>query len=262
MLPRDLSCEKAQHEEKSANFGTKVPVKRRKTGSFSAKVAHLRTPLGFLPSELPFHGLIRPRFLRPVRTSARSLRTSTGRCGRCLGHATRCYAKCSRRSHGEGRSLGIARPHARRHPVHRRQPRKNAVHDREAVWKMPLDKRAHAQVDSNCGNGRTDAPRLFEKCRRTGGKRLSNITFIRKTAFRPPGPLSARGKKLHKTIISAPHTAIIHTENQNIQHKTPPRHIKFNEGGDEASTLSEKIVRFFLFPPHHSDKSPIFAPSK
>lgn len=73
MLPRDLSRGKAQHEEKSANFGTKVPVKRRKTGSFSAKVAHLRTPLGFPPSELPFHGLLRPRFLRPVRTSARSL---------------------------------------------------------------------------------------------------------------------------------------------------------------------------------------------
>ena len=140
MLPNDLSCEKAQHEEKSANFGTKVPVKRRKTGSFSAKVAHLRTPLGFPPSELPFHGLIRPRFLRPVRTSARSLRTSTCRCGRCLGQATRCHAKCSRRSHGEGRSLGIARPHARRHPVHRRQLGKNAAHDREADQKMPLDK--------------------------------------------------------------------------------------------------------------------------
>lgn len=65
MLPRDLSCEKAQHEEKSANFGTKVPVKRRKTGSFSAKVAHLRTPLGFPPSELPFHGLIRSAFSAP-----------------------------------------------------------------------------------------------------------------------------------------------------------------------------------------------------
>lgn len=65
MLPRDLSREKAQHEEKSANFGTKVPVKRRKTGSFSAKVAHLRTPLGFPPSELPFHGLIRSAFSAP-----------------------------------------------------------------------------------------------------------------------------------------------------------------------------------------------------
>ena len=65
MLPRDLSREKAQHEEKSANFGTKVPVKRRKTGSFSAKVAHLRTPLGFPPSELPFHDPATPRFLRP-----------------------------------------------------------------------------------------------------------------------------------------------------------------------------------------------------
>ena len=73
MFPRDLSCEKAQHEEKSANFGTKVPVKRRKTGSFSAKAAHLRTPLGFPPSGLPFHGPAAPRFLRPVRTSARSL---------------------------------------------------------------------------------------------------------------------------------------------------------------------------------------------
>jgi len=65
VLPRDLSRGKAQHEEKSANFGTKVPVKRRKTGSFSAKVAHLRTPLGFPPSELPFHGLIRSAFSAP-----------------------------------------------------------------------------------------------------------------------------------------------------------------------------------------------------
>ena len=142
MLPRDLSCEKAQHEEKSANFGTKVPVKRRKTGSFSAKVAHLCTPLGFPPSELPFHGLIRPRFLRPVRTSARSLRTTTCRCGRCLGHVARCHAKCSRRSRSKGRSFGIARPKAQRHSVHRRQPRKNAVHDREAVRKIPYRKNA------------------------------------------------------------------------------------------------------------------------
>lgn len=37
MLPRDLSCEKAQHEEKSANFGTKVPVKRKKRGAFQQK---------------------------------------------------------------------------------------------------------------------------------------------------------------------------------------------------------------------------------
>ena len=65
MLPRDLSCEKAQHEEKSANFGTKVPVKRRKTGSFSAKTAHLCTLLGFPPSELPFHGLTRSAFSAP-----------------------------------------------------------------------------------------------------------------------------------------------------------------------------------------------------
>ena len=128
--------------------------------------------------------------------------------------------------------------------------------------KCHIERRAHAQIDSNCGNGRADAPRLFEKCRRTDGKGLSNITFIRKTAFRPPGPLSARGKKLHKTIISAPHAAIIYTENQNIQHKAPPRYIKFNEGEDVASTLSEKIVRFFLLPHYHSDKSPIFAPSK
>jgi len=133
-------AKKRNTKKKSANFVAKVPVKRRKTGSFSAKAAHLRTPLGFPPSGLPFHGLIRPRFLRPVRTSARSLRTSTCRCGRCLGHATRCYAKCSRRSHGEGRSLGIARPHARRHPVHRHQLGKNAAHDREADQKMPLDK--------------------------------------------------------------------------------------------------------------------------
>lgn len=140
MLPRDLSCKKAQHEEKSANFDTKVPVKRRKTGSFSAKVAHLRTPLGFPPSELPFHGLIRPRFLRPVRTSARSLAPPPAGAGGVFLHASRCHAKCSRRSHGEGRSLGIARPHARRHPVHRRQLGKNAAHDREADQKMPLDK--------------------------------------------------------------------------------------------------------------------------
>ena len=65
VLARDLSREKAQHEEKSANFGTKIPVKRRKTGSFSAKAAHLCTPLGFPPSELPFHGLTRSAFSAP-----------------------------------------------------------------------------------------------------------------------------------------------------------------------------------------------------
>ena len=65
MLARDLSREKAQHKEKSANFGTKIPVKRRKTGSFSAKAAHLCTPLGFPPSELPFHGLTRSAFSAP-----------------------------------------------------------------------------------------------------------------------------------------------------------------------------------------------------
>jgi len=78
----------------------------------------------------------------------------------------------------------------------------------------------------------------------------------------PPLPQSARGKKLHRTTTYALHMGIIHTENQNIQRKTPPRYIKFNEGEDVASTLSEKIVRFFLFQPYHSDKSPIFAPSK
>lgn len=78
----------------------------------------------------------------------------------------------------------------------------------------------------------------------------------------PPKPQSARGKKLHKTTTYALHIGIIHTENQNIRRKTPPRYIKFNEGEDVASTLSEKIVRFFLFQPYHSDKSPIFAPSK
>ena len=103
--------------------------------------------------------------------------------------------------------------------------------------KCHIERRAHAQIDSNCGNGRADAPRLFEKCRRTGEKQLSNITLQRKIAFRPPGPLSGRGKKLHRTTSSTPHTAIIHTENQNIQRKTPPRYIKFNEGEDEASTL-------------------------
>lgn len=144
-FPAIYRAKKRNTKKKSANFVAKVPVKRRKTGSFSAKAAHLRTPLGFPPSALPFHGLIRPRFLRPVRTSARSLRTSTCRCGRCLGQATRCYAKCSRRSHGEGRSLGIARPHARRHSVHRRQPRKNAVHDREAVRKMTYRKNARTR---------------------------------------------------------------------------------------------------------------------
>ena len=65
VLARDLSREKAQHEEKSANFGTKIPVKRRKTGSFSAKVVHLCTPLGFPPSKLPFHGLTRSAFSAP-----------------------------------------------------------------------------------------------------------------------------------------------------------------------------------------------------
>ena len=77
--PAIYRAKKRNTKKKSANFGTKVPAKRRKTGSFSAKVAHLCTPLGFPPSELPFHGLI-----RSVRTSARSLRTSTCRCGRCF----------------------------------------------------------------------------------------------------------------------------------------------------------------------------------
>lgn len=71
--PAIYRAKKRNTKKKSANFVAKVPVKRRKTGSFSAKAAHLRTPLGFPPSELPFHGLLRPRFLRPVRTSARSL---------------------------------------------------------------------------------------------------------------------------------------------------------------------------------------------
>ena len=130
-------AKKRNTKKKSANFVAKVPVKRRKTGSFSAKAARLRTPLGFPPSALPFHGPAAPRFLRPVRTSARSLRTTTCRCGRCLGHVARCHAKCSCRSRSKGRSLGIARPHARRHPVHRRQLGKNAAHDREADKKMP-----------------------------------------------------------------------------------------------------------------------------
>ena len=58
-------AKKRNTKKKSANFVAKVPVKRRKTGSFSAKAAHLRTPLGFPPSELPFHGPATPRFLRP-----------------------------------------------------------------------------------------------------------------------------------------------------------------------------------------------------
>lgn len=135
-FPAIYRAKKRNTKKKSANFVAKVPVKRRKTGSFSAKVAHLRTPLGFLPSELPFHGLIRPRFLRPVRTSARSLAPPPAGAGGVFPHASRCHAKCSRRSHEEGRSLGIARPHTRRHPVHRRQLGKNAAHDREADKKM------------------------------------------------------------------------------------------------------------------------------
>lgn len=128
-------------KKKSANFVAKVPVKRRKTGSFSAEAARLRTPLGFPPSALPFHSLIRPRFLRPVRTSARSLAPPPAGAGSVFPHASRCHAKCSCRSRAEGRSLEIARPKARRHPVHRRQPRKNAAHDREADKKMPYDKK-------------------------------------------------------------------------------------------------------------------------
>ena len=58
-------AKKHNTKKKSANFVAKVPVKRRKTGGFSAKVAHLRTPLGFPPSELPFHGLIRSAFSAP-----------------------------------------------------------------------------------------------------------------------------------------------------------------------------------------------------
>lgn len=68
--------------KKSANFVAKVPVKRRKTGSFSAKAAYLRTPLGFPPSGFPFHGLIRPRFLRPRSHACAISRPSTCRCGR------------------------------------------------------------------------------------------------------------------------------------------------------------------------------------
>ena len=136
-FPAIYRAKKRNTKKKSANFVAKVPVKRRKTGSFSAKAAHLRTPLGFPPSALPFHGPPLPAFSGPVRTSARSLRTTTCRCGRCLGHVARCHAKCSRHSHGEGRSLGITRPHTRRHPVHRRQLGKNAAHDREADQKMP-----------------------------------------------------------------------------------------------------------------------------
>ena len=127
----------ATRRKKVLTLAQKVPVKRRKTGSFSAKVAHLRTPLGFPPSELPFHGLIRPRFLRPVRTSARSLAPPPDGAGGVFLHASRCHAKCSCRSRAEGRSLGIARPHVRKHPVRRRQPRKNAAHDREADQEMP-----------------------------------------------------------------------------------------------------------------------------
>ena len=124
-------------KKKSANFGTKVPVKRRKTGSFSAKVAHLCTPLGFPPSELPFHGLIRSAFSAPFARLPDLSAPPPAGAGGVFPHASRCHAKCSRRSHGEGRSLGIARPHARRHPVHRRQHGKNAAHDREADKKMP-----------------------------------------------------------------------------------------------------------------------------
>lgn len=58
-------AKKRNTKKKSANFVAKVPVKRRKTGNFSAKAAHLRTPLGFPPSELPFHGPATPRLLRP-----------------------------------------------------------------------------------------------------------------------------------------------------------------------------------------------------
>ena len=137
VLPRDLSCEKAQHEEKSANFGTKVPVKRRKTGSFSAKTAHLCTLLGFPPSELPFHGLTRSAFSAPFARLPDLSAPPPDGAGGVFPHASRCHAKCSCRSRSKGRSLGIARPHARRHPVHRRQLGKNAAHDREADQEMP-----------------------------------------------------------------------------------------------------------------------------
>ena len=64
-FPTIYRAKKRNTKKKSANFVAKVPVKRRKTGSFSAKAAYLRTPLGFPPSELPFHGPAAPRFLRP-----------------------------------------------------------------------------------------------------------------------------------------------------------------------------------------------------
>ena len=140
-FPAIYRAKKRNTKKKSANFVAKVPVKRRKTGSFSAKAAYLRTPLGFPPSELPFHGPATPRLLRPhshvcAISPHHRLPVRAG----VFPHTSRCHAKCSRRSRAEGRSFGIARPHARRHSVHRRQPRKNAAHGRETIRKMPYRK--------------------------------------------------------------------------------------------------------------------------
>lgn len=236
-FPAIYRAKKRNTKKKSANFVAKVPVKRRKTGSFSAKAAHLRTPLGFPPSALPFHGPAAPRFLRPVRTSARSLAPPPAGAGGVwvTSHAATRNAPAVPARKDVRLELHARRPEGT--PFTDGDRGRTQCMVEKQSGKCHIERRAHAQIDSNCGNGRADAPRLFEKCRRTGEKQLSNITLQRKIAFRPPGPLSGRGKKLHRTTSSTPHTAIIHTENQNIQRKTPPRYIKFNEGEDEASTL-------------------------
>ena len=137
---------KSATRRKKCELCRKSPREKKKNGELFGKScapAHTARlpPLRNSPSTAP----PLPAFSGPIRTSARSLRTTTCRCGRCLGHVVRCHAKCSCRSRAEGRSFGIARPKARRHPVHRRQPRKNAVHDREAVRKMTYRKNARTR---------------------------------------------------------------------------------------------------------------------
>ena len=140
-FPAIYRAKKRNTKKKSANFVAKVPVKRRKTGSFSAKAARLRTPLGFPPFDTPLPRPRRSPLSPPPVTRLPDLSAPPpAGAGGVFPHTSRCHTKCSCRSRSEGRSFGIARPHARRHPVHRRRPRKNAAHDREAVRKMPYRK--------------------------------------------------------------------------------------------------------------------------
>ena len=87
--PAIYRAKKRNTKKKSANFVAKVPVKRRKTGSFSAKAAHLCTLLGFPPSELPFHGLTRSAFSAPFARLPDLSAPPPAGAGGVFPHATR-----------------------------------------------------------------------------------------------------------------------------------------------------------------------------